>query len=180
MKKTRNNYTKWYNDLQLCLSFDYLRLFVVDYKADKVSVVWWLIALPCQPDRVACCNVRLECQDMAFTCCWQSRTLNEMYSIHTIKLAFRGSFNVSENRMAKINLSKVSHSLLFHHCYGNHPPLASQLCLSFPTSCGSQTCRVLGSGWRTDDRPEYSDCADSSPTGAASAGCWLQRTNMCW
>lgn len=97
-----------------CLSFDYLRLFVVDYKADKVSVVWWLIALPCQPDRVACCDVRLECQDMAFTCCWQSRTLNETYSIYTIKMAFHGSFNVSENRMAKRMRKNLDKSVKGH------------------------------------------------------------------
>lgn len=47
----------------------YLRLLVVDYEADKVSVVQRPVALPCQPDRMTCCDVRLELQDMTFTCC---------------------------------------------------------------------------------------------------------------
>lgn len=52
-----------------CLSSEYSRLLVVDYEADKVFVAQWPVALPCQPDRIACCDVRHELQDMAFTCC---------------------------------------------------------------------------------------------------------------
>lgn len=77
-------------------------------------------------------------------------------------------------------LDICTHSWLSLHCYGSLPPLVSQWSPSFPTFCGSRTCRAWGSGGRRDVQLGLSSCADSSPTRTADAGCWWQRTNMCW
>lgn len=80
----------------------------------------------------------------------------------------------------KHKLDICTHSWLSLHCYGSLPPLVSQWSPSFPTFCGSQTCRAWGSGGRRDVQLGLSSCADSSPTRTADVGCWWQRTNMCW
>lgn len=46
----------------------YSRFLVVNDEADKGSIFGGLVALPCQIDHMAGCDVGFEFQDMAFTC----------------------------------------------------------------------------------------------------------------
>lgn len=54
--------------LGILFFFENLRLFVVDYEADEAFVLLDLVALPCECDCVVRCGVRLELQNMTFTC----------------------------------------------------------------------------------------------------------------
>lgn len=57
----------------------YSRFLVVNDEADKGSIFGGLVALPCQIDHMAGCDVGFEFQDMAFT--WPP--VRHMYRVKT-------------------------------------------------------------------------------------------------